>query len=137
MRKLKIYIQGRERLEIANKRLREVRAEISKKPVLHPLMPLLKPWWSVLTAEKNTYRIIKTKILRHLFHQQENLTKTGLSMVLFLRSKCKLPFWKWKQKSYKWLSCGSMDKKFTRDVLLKKVALKVSQNPNTCNRVSF
>ena len=28
-------------------------------------------------------------------------------------------------------------KKIAKDVLLKKMALKVSQNSNTCNRVSF
>ena len=42
-----------------------------------------------------------------------------------------------KKAIYKSLLCGSMDKKFTGDVLLKKVALKVSQNSNTCSRVSF
>ena len=51
--------------------------------------------------------------------------------------KLKLPFSKWKQKGYKSLSCRSVNKKISGDVLLKKLPLKVSQNSNTCNRVSF
>ena len=51
--------------------------------------------------------------------------------------KLKLPLWNRKQKGYKSLLCGSRDKKFTGDVLSEKMALKVSQNLNISNRVSF
>ena len=70
--------------------------------------------------------------------QQKNLTKSVYPWRYFLSGrKLKLPFWKWKQKCCKSLLCGSMVKRLTSDVLLKKMALKVSQNSNISNRVSF
>ena len=97
------------------------------------------PYWNLddmyLLQKKNTYQIIKTKTLRHLFHQRNNFhQKSVYPWRYFLSGRTlKLPSWKWKQKGCKSLSCGSMNKKFTGDVLLKKKALKVSQNPSTCN----
>ena len=103
-----------ERLETTKKKKKRL-----KEAVLHLLMSLLKPWWSVLTAGKNTYRIIKIKILRHLFHQRINLTKTCLFMALFLIT-AKTPIWKVKAKRLQIIIVRFNGQKIYGDVLLKR-----------------
>ena len=53
----------------------EVRAEHFKKVGSIPSDAPIETWMISTYWRENTYRIIKTKILRHFFHQQNNLTR--------------------------------------------------------------
>ena len=117
----------------------QVRAECFRKAGSTPSDAPIQTFMICTYCREKYLLDIKDKGPKTVVPSRKEINKNlCLSMALFYflsGRKLKLPFWK--QKGYKSLSCRSVNKQFTGDVLLKKVALKISQNSNTGNRDTF
>ena len=130
MRKLKIYIHGRETLEIANKRLIKIRAEHFKKAgSTHSDAPI--ETLMICTYCRKEYLLDnKNKdpetIVPSTIEFNKNLFIHGA--ISYQVKSLNSHFESESKKATNLLSCNSVDKNLQIYLRLKKMALKVSQN---------